>query len=342
MSQQSRIIWIFLIISALAAVNCQLEKKLVEMFNDDTSNEGDTPEKNRCLSIQADINACYSCYRCHDSVITRRPRDGFVKLNLTDSKCESEEFCCIDQSSQAVRSKSKCGELNPEGYPRSVRDSLRSVLPAEYPWRAWLYNSSQLLCAATYMNEDTKVLVTSASCVKDNMVGPLYVRFTRDGKPTQVTQKIKHPESDLMILQVSELPGVSWLLPCCLPDDSPPLFGTTCIAISDDDHFIYTAIPKPEVCASALKGAGGGARELCAVAPSTDYRPEPGSALMCPSLHTKTVKYQIYGIALETNAEGYTRYTNIHKVTDWVEDQVENLQPPVSNVYRPPNRGYNG
>ncbi|XP_023937757.2 uncharacterized protein LOC112045704 [Bicyclus anynana] len=260
---------------------------------------------------------------------------------LNDVNCASSEvICCLSQSLLRFRDKDQdyttCGKYVPEGNPRALRPTLRSVLQGEYPWRAWIYRTpdfSKPLCAATYVNQKARTLVTAASCVDGFRAHQLQVLFDKDPinhDPKDVIQldihedynKVTH-ENDIAVLSVSSVPDDAER---ACQSIQPVPHGTACVAVSSDDFFINQAIPLQHNCAEDNKPLHNSL--MCAAAHRDDYTPELGAGLYCMDEQLDNNVYMLVGVYLYSALEGVAAInTNMTHHINWVNARAnEHMQ----------------
>ncbi|CAG4981745.1 unnamed protein product [Colias eurytheme] len=278
---------VFGVIALLVNINCQ-NSDLADAIFSESSLENRTVDQAQCNTIVGVTQGCWECYLCtHHSVRYHKAKEHYINnLTLYKDDCTSTEVCCVNQQDlNDYRSNDKCGVDNPEGRPRRVRPSVHSILQGQYPWRAWVYIDDMFLCAATYINEAARALVTLASCVNGYPVKDLVVTFDKDGdEQTSVQEVIIHPEYNktkplndiaIIILDPSDsLPRSA--TEACVPQ-SPVKFGKSCISASEDNLEVNSRIPLQSRCNSTLLHPS----LMCTVSHKDAFRPELGGGLFC-------------------------------------------------------------
>ncbi|CAH2101016.1 unnamed protein product [Euphydryas editha] len=241
-----------------------------DLFNDIYQNISSATTNPKCDNVVGDGVGCYDCYHCSEEK---------VRIFIERHKIKTE-----------FQSNTNCGINNPEGYPRRVRESLRSVLPAEYPWRAWIYSKTkpeQPLCAAVYIDMDTRALLVPATCVHSYQTDDLLVSFTKNFDDSHQVQRVilnRHYNKetryfDIAIVALSygtTLP--KWVKQVCLPETNVS-YATPCITVSSDDMYSNAIIPQQSNCAA--DDIPLDKSFLCTVSSRYDYEGEFGGALMC-------------------------------------------------------------
>ncbi|XP_045457231.1 transmembrane protease serine 11A-like isoform X2 [Melitaea cinxia] len=257
-------------------------------------------------------------------------------LRLFDSTCSTAtSICCFSQTQNIFRSNMNCGRNNPEGHPRRVRNSLRSVLPGEYPWRAWIYsnkNGNVPLCAAVYISSDNRALLTPASCVYGHLAEDLRVSFTKDFEESYDVRKViphayylkETHYYDIAIVALSyEVTLPRWVKQVCLPEVAAN-YATPCITVSSDDNYSNAIIPQQSNC--AVDGVPLDTSFLCTVSPINDYDPEIGGGLMCPEVVVHNLHHTIYGITLyKSGNSSIAVHTNVTYFKDWIHKNLSDL-----------------
>ncbi|CAH0730375.1 unnamed protein product, partial [Brenthis ino] len=289
-----------------------------------------------CSSIEGNERGCLECYTCNGDASNRQKSRGKIShsIKLYDDKCQPKEFCCFSQQDVTARNADHCGKSEPDGHPRSTRDSLRSVLQGQYPWRTWIFSteSTEPLCAGVYIHHGKRAVMTSATCVENYIPQNLRVGFTRRHGNIRVMPNsfIIHDDynretgiNDIAILGLSQEDALSpWAHPACLPTSSP-LFATPCIAVSDQDYYLNTIIPRQSSCAADKKSLDE--TKLCAVAPKNDYTPEVGGGLFCEQeTSVNNINYVVNGIHLY-KSNTISVYTNIAHYIKWIDDAIEDI-----------------
>ncbi|CAF4939367.1 unnamed protein product [Pieris macdunnoughi] len=270
---------------------------------------------------------CYDCFTCdHPRIRQHYKAKSITRQLIVDDNCAPLEVCCVQQSEvTSIRSQENCGKSNPEGDPRRVRSTLRSVLPGQYPWRAWVYAGEQKRCPVSYINFYPDVLVTTATCMKHvtNNEDDLSVRFERDpSRVANIASVVIHPDYnyddknqyDIALLKLDT--SVKTSRPVCIPERQPEV-GTTCVAVSEDDITIAAVIPPQNQC-NNTEGT------LCAFVPRFDFIPESASGLFCVDQSQQGEKYFLHGIMLSF-AENLIRYTRISDYEKWIADEIKSM-----------------
>lgn len=310
-----------------------------EILNSVYNNISSATTTSKCDNIVGDGTGCYECYHCKEGAVERLVMNNRDKteFQLFDSTCSSATpICCFTQTQNRFRSNMNCGQNNPEGHPRRVRNSIRSVLPGEYPWRAWIYsnkNGNVPLCAAVYFSSDYRAVLTTASCVYGYLGDDLLVSFTKDIEDSyKVNIVIRHKYYlretrfyDIAIVSlVFEKSLPRWVKPVCLPEEAVN-YATPCITVSSDDNYSNVIIPQQSNC--AVDGVPLDPSFLCTVSPINDYDPETGGGLMCPEVLAKNLHYTIYGITLyKSGNSSIAVHTNITFFKDWIIKSLNDLQ----------------
>ncbi|KAI8426707.1 hypothetical protein MSG28_014413 [Choristoneura fumiferana] len=255
-----------------------------------------------CVSVEGKgaKNNCYECRFCNDSIQNSLYRINPVKVVLKNDKCTSQvELCCVDPGNWLnLRSNDRCGKPNPDGIPRRRRQFPRSMLQAEFPWRAWVYSKSleSPLCAATFIHEDKMALITLASCVRARAADTLEVAFVRNGAREAVREVIMHESytpgddrNNIAILQLGSLDqSPTWSYPACLPQGAPSVV-TACVTTSETDLRIESVIPVRSAC--TLANSTLPESLTCALTPPGDYVPELAAGLYCSRISHSSHKY---------------------------------------------------
>ncbi|XP_045489744.1 uncharacterized protein LOC110993701 [Pieris rapae] len=264
---------------------------------------------------------CYDCFTCdHPRFLQHSKANSHTRRLIVDDNCAPLEVCCVNQNEvTSLRGLGKCGISNPEGEPRSVRPTLRSVLPGQYPWRAWLYAEDTKLCPVSYIHFYPEVLVTTATCLTHvtNMEDNLSVRFERNPSREaniasfKIHPNFDHEKHDIALLKL-ETP-VNFSRPVCRPEGKPEV-GTTCVAVTRDDITITAVIPPQNQC-NNIEGT------MCALVPRHDFIPEPASGLFCADQSQQVEKYFLHGIML-SNTENVITYTQISDYDKWITDEI--------------------
>ncbi|XP_045782143.1 complement factor I-like [Maniola jurtina] len=293
----------------------------------------------KCEGIEGRVTECSECYTCdHEAVARHRTsKHEITHLKLNDANCAaSETICCVSQKDLKFRESTNvdrlsCGHSNPEGYPRALRSSIRSVLQGEYPWRAWIYywqDPETPLCAATYINKEGRTLLTSASCVEGRRADALIVRFTRDPQhydPVHVSRIDVHElynkdtqVNDIAVLSVESVP--SWMQKVCLPIQ-PVLLGTSCIAVSDNNFYLNQVVPRQTKC---KENGSLDDSLMCSATLKDDYTPELGGGMFCVDEQSSANTYTVYGVYLASANNGLAVLnTNVTHFTEWIIKKAE-------------------
>nr|XP_034838063.1 complement factor I-like [Maniola hyperantus] len=313
-------------------------EKLDELYAE-TDSKNITNASLKCEGIEGRVAECSECYTCdHEAVARHRDlKHEITELKLNDANCgASETICCISQKDLKFRESTNadrlsCGRSNPEGYPRALRASIRSVLQGEYPWRAWIYywqDPNTPLCAATYINKEGRTLLTSASCVEGRRADALIVRFNRDPEryhPVSVRRIDVHEHydkatlvNDIAVLSVESVPP--WMQRACLPIE-PVLLGTACIAVSDNNLYLNQVVPRQSKC----KENGILDNSLmCSATLKDDYIPELGGGMYCLDEQSNANIYTVYGVYLTNSTNGLAAlYTNVTHFSEWIINKTE-------------------
>ncbi|XP_038221139.1 salivary plasminogen activator beta-like [Zerene cesonia] len=290
-----------------------------------------TLEQTACNTIVGVTEGCAECYLCDHYTIQYHISKNHDIQHLTfyNDDCSSTKLCCVNQLDlNSYRTNEKCGVDNPEGKPRRVRPSVHSVLPGQYPWRAWVYFYSEniILCAATYVSESSRALVTLASCVSGYPVSELVVTFDKTADtPPNVQQVVIHPEykelnplNDIAILFLhssDSLPRVA--MEACLPQ-WPPKFSKSCISVSEDDLEVNSIIPLQSRCNSTLLHPS----LMCTVSYKHAYTPELGGGLFCMEEEEQYFRFILYGILIE-KIDNLHMYSNVTNHVDWLRNNID-------------------
>ncbi|XP_052745518.1 transmembrane protease serine 11G-like [Bicyclus anynana] len=290
-----------------------------------------------CDEVEGSVPDCSECYSCDDPVIAGQKQINVLRLELNDANCKSEEICCVSQNLMNFRGKKpdniECGKHVPEGNPRAIRSTLRSVLRGEYPWRAWIYRTyeSKPLCAATFVNQPRRTLVTAASCVDGFRAHQLQVLFDSDPDSAVDVEhldihenydKVTH-ENDIAVLGVASVPADAQR--ACLPVHPAP-HGTACVAVASNGFFINQAIPLQDNCAEDNKTLHSSL--MCASNYYKDYTPELGAGLYCMDEEPDNILYNLVGVYLYSALEGVAAInTNITHHISWINARAnEHMQ----------------
>ncbi|CAH4036013.1 uncharacterized protein LOC123718140 [Pieris brassicae] len=311
------------------SANAQNFESSFDSFLTSLNNYNKSIEDLKCSKIEpsdGDIwQGCYDCYTCdHPRFLQHYKAKSTTRRLIVDDNCAPLEVCCVHQLEvTSIRSQENCGKSNPEGEPRRVRSTLRSVLPGQYPWRAWVYADNTKLCPVSYINFFPEVLVSTATCMtiatrEDN----LSVRFERD--PSKIANIISvkiHPnfdfeKNDIALIKLDT--SVKSSHPVCRAERAPEV-GTTCVVVTSDDITITAIIPPQKNC-NNTEGT------LCAVVPRQDFIPETASGLFCvDQLQSQQVeKYFLHGVML-SHSENVIRYTQISHYEKWITDEIQSM-----------------
>ncbi|XP_026494158.1 salivary plasminogen activator alpha 1-like [Vanessa tameamea] len=327
------ICYLFAVASALLEGDEALQDVFEQVAEDNYS-----PSQMNCSNIEGSGKGCYECYVCSDAEVQRQRNRGKAKIEfqLHDNKCSKTDICCFSQLQNIFRSGgANCGNSNPEGYPRRVRDALKSVLPGEYPWRAWVHSKSNPnvpLCAAVFISEESRALMTSAYCIEQYPEDTMVVRFSKDHYYPYDVKKVyihKYFDSetrynDIAILGLKyddSLP--SWVKPVCR-SETKGLFATSCVAVSSEDYYVNTVIPQQSKCVEGNIPLDNSF--ICTIGARNDYEPEVGGGLICPEEAVKSIYYMAYGITLyRSGTTSIMVHTNVTHFHGWIQDQIDKL-----------------
>ncbi|XP_072943270.1 serine protease 56-like [Epargyreus clarus] len=316
------------------AVSHQQADPFGSTFLDNFSNDNVTYAQLKCTGVEGSAGTCISCYNCDNDRFKSRPPKSIQRLKLKDKNCKESEVCCISNLDLVPRNTDNCGTENPEGYPRSRRPSLRSVLDRQYPWRAWIYTlsgQSQPICAATYLDlGSVRALVTTASCVNGHAPSELVAKFTKTEQTTlEISKVIPHKHfdasthvNDIAIITLAMLPGHD-VHPACMPW-TPALFGTACIAVSESETYINQVIPQQQSCNNTEQSV------MCVFSGSKGIKPQEGAGLFCLDPQSALPKYLFHGVYINDSAGlvGST-YTNITHFLHWFKEEGDKLKKKV-------------
>lgn len=296
----------------------------------------DSNADGNCSSIGGEVingGGCYECYVCDDysSRMQEKRKKNVYNIQLFDEACKPTQFCCYSQQDSVVRtSQVDCGTRNPSGVPRSIRNSLKSILPGEFPWRTWVFRKSDRknpICAGIYFEINSRAILTSAKCVDDYVEEDLSVGFSRHNGNLSVRELIVHDHynresrhNDIAILLLSSSDSLPhWAQVACLPT-SPPQIDTSCVAISHDDNYVNTLIPLQKRC---YYPRHLNETILCSLTARGDYEPEFSSGLFCEKeMTTNKISVVVFGIYLYSDNE-ISIYTNISNYNDWIDNNVQ-------------------
>ncbi|VVC97145.1 unnamed protein product [Leptidea sinapis] len=267
----------------------------------------DVPKIKQCEQITGELSRCHNCYRCDAEEVKNR-----VIRNLTASK--------------------NCGVTYREGFPRKRRPSLKYVLPGQYPWRAWIYDTIQdfkPLCAATLIDRSSHALVTLASCLQGRDKDSIKIKFSRNQTASEDVEgiyfsgglnKFDH-ENELAIITTRKLSS-KWVREACLCPN-PPQISSRCVMVSADDHQVIPNVPKQEHCLddSSAPPAGMG----CVITPKQEYEPELGGGLFCIDESTHRHTYSVNGVTIRRSHGNVVLVTELSHYMDWIDKKLKQL-----------------
>ncbi|XP_073963808.1 uncharacterized protein [Choristoneura fumiferana] len=337
MYKMYRFLVILAVVHSTLAVTEPTSQSLEDILNDifgvniDAADIDANVEKPKdCVSVEGKgaKNNCYECRFCNDSIQNSLYRINPVKVVLKNDKCTSQvELCCVDPGNWLnLRSNDRCGKPNPDGIPRRRRQFPRSMLQAEFPWRAWVYSKSleSPLCAATFIHEDKMALITLASCVRARAADTLEVAFVRNGAREAVREVIMHESytpgddrNNIAILQLGSLDqSPTWSYPACLPQGAPSVV-TACVTTSETDLRIESVIPVRSAC--TLANSTLPESLTCALTPPGDYVPELAAGLYC-SLDSPP-SYTVNGLFTSAN-QNIASYVDVWHFMPWLKNKL--------------------